>query len=159
MMKFTKLFFLVVFLIGFANCEKDKSIGSNLYFSINGDLTDIIVNYDEIIGYDSTKYIFKIKDSAWNRLNDKIKPISPDPKFTINIALDNQIKYTARYVPGYYSSSINDIITFRLWEPGLVYIILGYESGPNSFKGKDLRNDSRILNRLKVDNKLIKIDD
>ena len=55
--------------------------------------------------------------------------------------------------------SATDIITFTLLEPDLVHITLGYPPCPACFTGEDLRNDLRIINQLKKDNKLIEIKD
>jgi hypothetical protein len=161
-MKTLNLFFLIVLLLGLTNCNKDENenISSELKFCANGDISNVVVNYDEIIGYDSTKHIFRIKESAWDKLKNEITPVTPDPNFEFSVAVDNQIIYTAKYVPGYYSYSIDDIITFNLGVPDLIYIELGYPGGaPELFTGEDLRNDLRVINQLQADNKIIEIED
>ncbi len=160
-MKTINLFFLIFLLLGLTNCNKDENenIGSKLNFCANGDITNVVVSYKEIVGYDSTKYIFRIKESAWDKLKNEITPVTPDPHFGFSITLDNQIIYTAKYVPGYYSASNDDIITFMLLEPDLVYITLGYPPCPDCFTGEDSRNDKRVINQLQADNKLIEIED
>lgn len=82
----------------------------------------------------------------------------PNPHFGFSVRLHKLIIYNTIYIPFYYSRSYDDIITFRLAEPNLVYITLGYPPS-NLFTGKDDRNDSRLINQLKKDNKLLEIED
>jgi hypothetical protein len=160
-MKIQEFLFLIVLLIGMTNCKKNENVNidTGINFCTNEKISDIIVKYDEIIGYDSTKYIFRVNESAWNRLKDEISPSSPDPHFGFDVALNNQIIYTAKYIPGYYSMSYHDIVTFMLAESNLVYMTLGYPHSPVLFTGEDLRNDLKLINQLKKDNKLIEIED
>ena len=158
-MKKQALFILVVLLVGMMSCQKDdkSDTSTGIHFYKNEKVSDVIVSYDEIMGYDSTQYIFQVSPSAWNRLKDEISPGYPDPHFSFGVALNQQLIYSAKYVPGYYSSSQHDVITFLLVEPDLVYVTLGYPSSPGLFTGEDLRNDSRLLNQLEKDHKLIEV--
>jgi len=156
-----KLFLiLIVMLLGITNCKKDgnATYDKGINFSALNENADNIVSYNEIVGYDSIKYVFRINETAWQRLMDRITPIYPDPNFGFVLRIDNQSIYTAHFIPGYYSMINNRLITFFLSEPDLVYMTLGYPPLPvEEFEGKDLRNDSSIINRLKKDNKLIEI--
>lgn len=158
-MKTQAFLLLTVLLVGMMGCQKDDKSEANagIHFTKNEKISDVIVSYNEIVGYDSTRYIFRITPSAWNRLNKEISPSYPDPHFAFGVAVDQQLIYTAKYVPGYYSSSQHDVITFLLVEPDLVYLRLGYPSSPGLFTGDDLRNDSRLIGQLEKDDKLTEI--
>jgi hypothetical protein len=156
-MKTQKLLLLFIFIIGVTCCKKDESVDTGLYFCNKNNVSEILVKYNEILGYDSINYIFRVTESAWNRINHKITPSYPDPHFGFGITLNSQIIYSAQYIPGYYSMSYNNIITFMLSEPDLIFIRLGYPSSSDHFSGVDYRNDSRIITQLKKDNKLIAI--
>ena len=155
-----KVFFLLTILLaGMMSCQKDDKSGTDagIHFTKNEKISDVIVSYDEIVGYDSTQYIFRVVPSAWNRLKNEISPGYPDPHFAFGVALNQQLIYSAKYVPGYYSSCQHDVITFLLVEPDLVYLTLGYPSSPSLFTGEDLRNDLRLMTQLEKDHKLIEI--
>ena len=158
-MRTQAFFLLTVLLVGMMSCQKDDKSEANagIHFSRNEKMSDVIVRYDEIVGYDSTRYIFQVTPTAFNRLNKEISPSYPDPHFAFGVAVDQQLIYTAKYVPGYYSSSQYDVITFLLVEPDLLYLRLGYPSSPGLFTGEDSRNDSRLTGQLKKDNKLMEI--
>ncbi|GET24783.1 hypothetical protein [Prolixibacter sp. NT017] len=158
-MKTQVSFFLTILLVGMMSCQKDDKSAANagIHFTKNEKVSDVIVSYDEIVGYDSTRYIFQVTPTAWNRLKKEISPSYPDPHFAFGVALHQQLIYSAKYVPGYYSSSQRDVITFLLVEPDLIYLKLGYPSSPGLFTGEDSRNDSRLIGQLKKDDKLTEI--
>ena len=165
-MKTLKLLILIVILIGTISCQKDENVidGENsienpetgLYFSSIYNISETVVKNDEIIGYDSTKHIFSITETAWNRIEDNIKLISYGYGYGFNVSLNNNIVYRATYIPFYSSTSYYNIITFMLIKPNLVYIKLGYPTSDH-FTGIDYRNDSRIITQLKNEKKLIEI--
>ena len=148
------------FIIGTTSCQKDENENTEtgLYFSSINEISEIIVKNNEIAGYDSTKHIFRITESAWNRIKGKISPVYPDPHIGFNITLNNEIIYRAQYIPGYYSTAYFNIITFILIEPNLVYIELGYPPSTLYFTGIDYRNDPKIITQLRNENKLIEIE-
>jgi hypothetical protein len=158
MKSFTFLFFLLLG-AGVISCKKDGNLNNYVGLNFCGKVIDseIIVKYNDILGYDSTKHIFRITQTAWDRIKSKISPVYPDPHFEFVVILNNQVIYSAKYIPGYYSKSDHENITFILGEPNLVYIELGYPS-PYHFSGIDYRNDSRIIAHLKKDSKLIEIE-
>lgn len=158
--------FLILFalFIGITSCRKDEipAVENGITFrqynpdSGNDKTSFSIVEYEEIIGYDSVSCIFQLNDSAWERLAKKVAPVVPDLHFGFFVALNNQFIYAAAYVQPYSSFARRDIITFRVKEPHYVLIELGYPAVPKSeFSGTDLRNDQRLIERLKKDNKLI----
>jgi len=154
-----QIIFLLLLLMGLTHCKEieDIDVSKEIHFNGGEDNSDVIVSYDDIIGYDEDKYVFRVKESAWNRLQSKITPMYPDPHFGFSVMHDNQIIYMTHFVPGYYSASRDDIITFWLHDPDLVFITLGYPPSEDLFTGEDLRNDARIIKQLKADNKLMEI--
>lgn len=154
-MKTRGFFVLIVFLIGITSCSKDEVVDTGIAFSEKGNASGAIVSYNEIVGYDSTYHTFLLTETAYQRIISRITPGFPDPGFSFDVRLNNQLIYTADFVPFYHSSSRNDIITFVPHEPGLIAIKLGYQSPPELFTGTDHRNDSRIIEQLKKDNKLM----
>ncbi len=150
----------------FVCCEKsdtDKNDTDKFFEGITfcslleGSVDTVIVKNDEIIGYNSIEYAFLLKNEAWQRLDDEITPMYPDPHFYFGVALNREVIYRADFIPYYYSQSYTDIITFWMESPNLVYITLGYPPSPEHFIGEDLRNDERLLNFLKQENKIFSL--
>lgn len=136
--------------ITFRQYKIESSGNTNTSFSI--------VQYDEILGYDSTKCAFVLNESAWKRIEKEVGPVVPDPNFGFFVALNNEFIYAAGYIQLYSSFARRDIITFIVKKPNIIFMELGYPAVPeNEFTGKNSRNDSRLINRLKEDNKLIEL--
>ena len=164
-MKIQGLFIIIFFLTFLPSCEKDETdneIDNGITFrqfdiesNSETDATITFVKYDEIIGYDSTKMAFVLKDAAWERIEQGISPAYPDPNFGFIVALNNELIYRVAYIVPYSSMALFDIITLRIEEPNILYVELGYPASPEHFTGEDLRNDLRIINQLEKDNKLI----
>lgn len=114
-----------------------------------------IVNYNEIVGYDSTKHIFLLSETAGERIRGENYPVNPT-RFAI--AVDGNLVYIANFIPGYSSMSCNECITVEPYSYDNKYRVeLGYPSS-GFYSGIDPRNDDRIILRLKRDNKLIDIE-
>lgn len=164
-MKIQGLFTIIFFLTFLPSCEKDETdneIDNGITFrqfdnesNSETDVTTTFVKYDEIIGYDSTKRAFVLKDVAWERIEQGISPAYPDPNFGFIVALNNELIYRVAYIAPYSSMARFDIITLRIEEPNILYLELGYPASPEHFTGEDLRNELRIINQLEKDNKLI----
>jgi hypothetical protein len=157
-MKTKKTLFLLVLLAGLTNCQKDDNLNANhkIIFCNAENPREIIANYNDIIGYDSTKYIFRVDESVWEKIRNQAT--YDPPYFKLGVVCDNQMIYKATYIPGYVSTGYYNIITFMPGVPDLIYMILGYPgSTAEYFSGEDLRNDSRLINQFKKDNKLIDI--
>jgi hypothetical protein len=143
------------------SCEKSDESNGVTFTRVLGDtypnykLDGNIVNYDEIIGYDSTKHIFLIADEAGDRIRKVNYPVTPTP---FAIAVDDELIYIANFIPGYSSMSCDDCITVEPYSYDNKYRIeLGYP-GSDYYTGPDPRNDYRIISRLKNDKKLIEIE-
>ena len=118
-------------------------------------LDSVIISYDEIIGYDSAKHKFLVEDEVGIRMRSIIHPSIPTP---FAIAVDKEVIYIAYFIPAYSSSSRNvcfmvDPFTFN----NEYRIELGYHIPDNQIC-EDSRNDIRIIERLKENNKLIEIE-
>ena len=77
-MRTINLFILIALFIGMTNCNKDENdeINVGITFLHNGletKNTSILVNNDEIKGYDSTSYAYILDKFAWKRISDKIE--------------------------------------------------------------------------------------
>lgn len=120
----------------------------------NYELDGNIVSYNEIEGYDSTKHIFLLTSKAGERIRSINYPVSPT-RFAV--AVDGELIYIANFIPGYSSMSCDECIAIEPYSYDNKYWVkLGYP-GSNHFSGTDPRNDKRVIQRLKRDNKLIKI--
>lgn len=160
----TRIFLVQLILIFIlVSCKKDRNDKSGdgitfRYFDMETKSTSTLVFYDEILGYDSTKYAFVLDEAALKRIEKKIAPVVPDPNFGIYVTLNNEIIYAATYIQPYSSFAQRDIITFEIQMPNIVLIELGYPAIPeNEFTGKDLRNDPRLIEQLAEDNKLTEL--
>ena len=158
-MKTQGLLILIYLLICITSCKKDTTINLNngITFSRIDNKLETIVNYVEIIGYDSTQYVFRVNESAWKRLENEILPGYPDPHFGFGVVLNNDLIYRVAYIQPYYSMIYDEVITFSLKQPDMICMELGYPASPNHFRGEDLRNNLKLINLLKKDNKLIEI--
>lgn len=111
-----------------------------------------IVVYSEIIGYDSTEHVFQLKDNAGARIRDIDYPVNPTQ---FAIAVEGEIIYIANFIPGYSSMSCDHCITIDPYSYSNNYkVMLGYPGASSFFSGNDPRNDIRIIERFKEDNKL-----
>lgn len=154
--------FMLFILISCTKNENDK-VDDGItfrYYDLNTDTTSTLVYYNEILGYDSTKYAFVLDELAWQNLKEKIMQanlyVYPYPDFIIGIVLNNNLVYRAGYVPNYSATAHFDRILFKLQEPNIVFI--QPEPPIEMFKGQDLRNEHRLIKRLKKDNKLIELE-
>lgn len=155
------LVLILAFVVLLTNCEEDdqnnlKGVNFTL-FSEPGMQSSItlsntnIVNYDEILGYDSTLHVFLLNDKAKERiLNYSTSSFA--------VAVDGTVVYMASFIPGYSSISCFECIRIEPFSADNKYAVeLGYPGG-DGFTGVDNRNDERIIEVLKRDNKLISID-
>lgn len=116
-------------------------------------ITSNIVDYKDIIAYDSTEHIFFLSDFAKDKIYQVKYPVTPTP---FALALDGKVIYIANFIPGYSSMSCETCITIEPYSADNEFMVnLGYP-GSNYFSGPDPRNDSKLITRLKTDNKLKK---
>ena len=116
-------------------------------------LTANIVEYKDIVEYDSTEHIFILSDQAKDRISKVKYPVTPTP---FAVALDGEVIYIANFIPGYSSMSCESCITIEPYSVDNKFMVnLGYP-GSFFFSGPDPRNDSRLITRFKTDNKLKK---
>ena len=105
-------------------------------------------------------HFFVLDELAWKRIADEVAPAFPASDFVFIVALNNKLIYKAAFIPLYKSIVDYNIITFKVQKPNLVFVQLGYppETPINMFTGQDLRNDPRLIEQLKDENKLIKLE-
>jgi hypothetical protein len=157
------LVFAVLVLVVFSpSCEKNESSNNSNGVTFTRTATEMniildenIVSYNEILGYDSTNYIFLLSAKAGARIRKENYPVTPT-RFAVSV--DGELIYIANFIPGYSSMSCIDCISLEPYSYDNKYrMVLGYPSS-DLFSGIDLRNDSRIISRLQRDNKLVKIE-
>ena len=157
---------LIVILIIPVCCEKDSGFVLEIYL-----LTDYrtktpgmeiisgserlsgspIIYYHQIISYDSTDHCFRIETSKANELNH----ISWSTRGTaFSLTIDREIIYSGYFMPGYSSSGADWFSIDPLSVDSKIYVRLGYPGDIPRLRDIDPRNDARIINLLKKDNKL-----
>jgi hypothetical protein len=157
------LFLFVVLLI---SCEKESGNGIEIYFlddykTVSGSKEIIsgsekleknpYIYYNQINYYDSTDHILNLSSNKADELNHANWATSGK---AFSLTIDKSIIYSGYFVPGYSSESCDWITIdpmnidskFRI---SLPFPIVGYNRILN-----DPRNDERIINYLKKDNKL-----
>lgn len=113
-----------------------------------------IVNYDDIIGYDTANHIFQLTDEAGERIREEKYPTTPTP---FAILVDGEIIYIANFIPGYSSLSCWECISVEPYSYDNKFRIqIGYPAA-YYFTGEDPRNHTKILTKFTKDNKLIAI--
>ncbi|MFZ2340629.1 MAG: hypothetical protein WAW07_13020 [Bacteroidales bacterium] len=110
-----------------------------------------IISYNDIILYDSTEYYFQISESKAQELR-QIKWGTQGTAFSLTI--NKQIIYSGYFMPGYSSLGLDWISIDPLAFDSKIRVTLGYPVNWPQFQGPDPRNDARIINYLRKDNKL-----
>jgi hypothetical protein len=157
------LFLFVVLLL---SCKKESGNGIEIYFlddykTITGSREIIpgseklaknpYIYYDQINYYDSTEHILNLTSVKAEEINHNNWPMGGK---TFSLTIDKSIIYSGYFIPGYSSVScdwinidpMNSDSKFRI---GLPIPVAGY-----NHTIIDPRNDERIINYLKKDNKL-----
>jgi len=163
-----KRFFVImtVFLFALVSCEKDSGSGLEIYL-----LTDYqkktssseiiagserlsknpIIYYNDIISYDSTDHYFQIETTKAEELN-LMKWTTQGTAFSLTI--NKSIIYSGYFMPGYSSLGLDWISIDPLSTDSKIRVSLGYPGDWSQLADIDPRNDDRIINLLKKDNKL-----
>jgi hypothetical protein len=116
----------------------------------------VIINYDEIVSYNSKTYTFTLTEPSAKRLNDfKNNHIHGTP---FAITIDKKLIYTGYFWCGFSSAMVDWVTIDPLNYSGKnqLTVSLGY---PGLIIGDyipDNRNDERIMDILKRDGKLNK---
>jgi len=162
-----KLFIIItVITSALASCEKLSESGLEIYlltdYQKKSPASEIIsgseklsenpiISYNDIILYDSTEHYFQIAESKAQELR-QIKWSTQGTAFSLTI--NKQIIYSGYFMPGYSSLGLNWISIDPLAFDSKIRVTLGYPVDWPQFQGPDPRNDSRIINYLRKDNKL-----
>ncbi|MCK5823367.1 MAG: hypothetical protein KAG95_05145 [Bacteroidales bacterium] len=114
-----------------------------------------LICYSDFISYDSKNYIFKISDAAIQTIQNIEFPVNG---VAFAIKANNDLIYTGYFWPGYSSAGCNWVVIDPIVSLSLhneLRVKLGY---PGQIQGTiipDNRNDVRILEIFRRDNKLI----
>lgn len=163
-MKNTKphiLFTVIIFAFYCCEIESSKQNHKGVTFNhilLEGNSTykllESIVNYDDIVGYDSTNHIFQLSREAGDRIREAKYPSTPTP---FAIAVDGEIIYIANFIPGYSSLSCWECISVEPYSYDNKFRVqMGYPA-TFYFTGEDPRNHQKLVTKFKEDQKLISI--
>ena len=170
-----KLFFSLfgLFILIAYSCEKNESsVNSNgkveLYLIHNYSRIDHssqinentvvtekapLINYSDIISYDSTKCIFELTDRAIEAIKDLEHSVHG---LAFAIKANDALIYTGYFWPSYSSASCDWVVIdpFMTSIGNKIQVRLGYPGLVQGQTIQDKRNDGRIIQILKQDNKL-----
>jgi hypothetical protein len=126
---------------------------------INNSVTlsdSVIIYYDEIVSYNSNTYTFTLTESSAKRLNDFNNNYIHGTPFAV--VIDEKVIYTGYFWCGFSSATVDWVTIDPLNYSGKnqFKVSLGY---PELIRGDyipDNRNDDRIIDLLRRDNKLNK---
>lgn len=138
----------------FLSCEKEKEsqFNGSVTFNLSSVASDVIVKYSDIETYDSAQHVFQLNTKAWEKIEDKITPIYPDPNFGFAVTVNSEIIYKTSFIPGYYSYSYPELIKFDAITPNFIFL------RQDNYTGNEDVNDGRIIEILSKDGKLKSID-
>ncbi|MHC1702881.1 MAG: hypothetical protein AB9846_03130 [Tenuifilaceae bacterium] len=113
-----------------------------------------LIYYSDFISYNPSSYIFEISSVSKERVENLEHTVLGIP-FAIKV--DNKLVYTGYFWPSYSSAICNWIIMdpLRLYSGNELKVVLGYPGLVNGEAIPDKRNDRRILDVFRRDNKLI----
>ncbi len=162
-----RIFVILTAFLGITvSCEKDSVSGIEIYLLtdfqtkspgkeiIAGSETlskDPLIYYNDIISYDSTDHFFLIETSKIQELNNK-EWSAQGTAFSLTI--NKSIIYSGYFMPGYSSLAIDWITIDPLSVDSKIRVSLGYSGDLSQLADRDPRNDVRIINLLRKDNKL-----
>lgn len=128
-----------------------KSPGAEILYGSEKLSENPIISYNDIILYDSADHYFQISESKAQEMH-RIKWGTQGTAFSLTI--NKQIIYSGYFMPGYSSLALNWISMDPLAFDSKIRVTLGYPADWPQFQGRDPRDDSRIINYLRKDNKL-----
>lgn len=109
-----------------------------------------VVKYEDILWYDSDTHIFKVSSKTANWLND-----SQIHGKAFAIAINKEIIYTGYFWASFSSSFCNWVVIDPLnYGNNELSVELGYPGLVQGIIIPDNRNDNRLLEILRLDNKL-----
>jgi len=152
-----------------SGCEKDDSTGRGLEFYFLNNYETIensneiisgtgiisnkpIIEYNDILFYDSSKYAFTISGSKSDELNKMNWSVSG---VAFSLTIDKEIIYSGYFWPGYSSAGCDWIVIDPLNIRQELFVKLRYPWVVETLKNRDPRNDDKIIELLARDNKLI----
>ena len=157
-MTIIKQLLLTFLLVNLYNCSKEKpeeplNISYQAYVNVNNtDVISDIIHYSEIIGYDSSNYTFLIDDNAAKKIKKYYFPSGGLP-FTLNVY--GETVYTGKFFPAYSQVTPYGIIIDPYTTGNKLTVKIEYGFFRTDNQLIDNRNDKRIIEVLKKDQKLI----
>src|SRR5680860_1477215 len=74
--------------------ENNKLVFSNLIFTPDDStyqISELLVEYEEIIGYDSAKHVFQLNELAWEKLRYDMFPGNPDSNLAFGVLCNDKL--------------------------------------------------------------------
>jgi hypothetical protein len=159
------LVILTIFISILVSCKKDSGFGLEIYllddFKTPLNSLEIIagseklsktpiIYYHNIIYYDSTDYFFKLDLSK----AEELKHMDWTYRKAFSLTIDKTIIYSGYFDTYSSNAGVDWIVINPLSIDSSVDIKLGYPVVPNRLRSNDPRNDGRLIDLLKKDNKL-----
>jgi hypothetical protein len=160
------LIILTIFISILVSCKKDSGFGLEIYLLTDYQSKNLskeiipgseklsknpIIYYHDIIFYDSTNHYFQIEPSKAEEFYH-INWTTQGTAFSLTV--NKVIIYSGYFMPGYSSSSADWFIIDPFSVDSKIYTRLGYPGELDRLVNIDPRNDHRIIDLLKRDNKL-----
>ncbi len=111
---------------------------------------DPLLYYSDFTSYDTNNYLFELSEDGKNRIKNLEHSAAGIP-FALKV--DNEIIYTGYFLPGYTSLVIDWIVVDPIFVDQ--YNGIKVELGFSGSEISDRRNDNKILDIFRQDNKLI----
>ncbi len=114
--------------------------------------SEVLVNYSDIISYDSDNYIFELSDAAVTKIKNLDYSVNG---LAFAVKANEELIYTGYFWPGFSSASCAWLVIDPIsLSDGKAEVKLGYPTLYPDQYIEDKRNDERIIDILKLDNKL-----
>lgn len=112
-----------------------------------------LVYYSDILSYDSVEYIFELSEQAIEKIKNLEHSVHG---LAFAIKSNNTLVYTGYFWPGYSSAGCDWVVIdpLMLGVGNKVHVQLGYPGLIQGTTIPDKRNDERIIQLFKQDNKL-----
>lgn len=112
-----------------------------------------LIPYADFQNYDASNHVFTISNTAKENLANMEVPVHGK---AFAIAVDREIIYTGYFWPSYSSAICNWVVIDPLHvDDNTMEVKLGYPSTPEDITIPDKRNNERILEIFRRDDKLI----
>jgi len=163
-MKTIRLFLILLICFHSLNCSRNDrdndvidpvSITYQARNNVNDQrLLEDKIHYDDIIGYDSSKYAFLLTQSASDKINSYFFTAGGMP---FSLELSGEKIYSGLFFPSYSSNTpCGYLVEPVIGSNNIMIVRLDYGLCPN--QTEDNRNDQRLIERLAEDDKILKLE-